>query len=65
MYMYVFIYLFYLLFCLLRAAPAAHGGSQARGPVGAAAASLLHSHSDMRSELCLQLTPQLMAIPDP
>ena len=32
-------------FCLSRAAPAAYGGSQARGPLGAAAAGLHHSLS--------------------
>ena len=45
--------LFFLLFCLFRAAPMAYGGSQARGPIGAAAASLRHSHSNARSELRL------------
>ena len=43
----------------------AHGRSQARGPVGAVAAGLHHSHSTAQSELCLQPTPQLMATPDP
>ena len=33
-------------FLLFRAAPAARGGSQARGPIGAAAAGLHHSHSN-------------------
>ena len=47
------------------AAPAAYGGSQARGPIGAAAAGLHHSHSNAGSELCLQPTPQLTATPDP
>ena len=59
---YVFIY---LSFCLLRAAPLAYGCSQARGLIGAGAAGLHHSHSDARSELCLQPTPQLMAMLDP
>ena len=49
-FIYLFIY-FYLLFCLLRATPAAHGGSQARGPIGAAVASLHHSHSNP-SHIC-------------
>ena len=35
-----FIYLFILSFCLLRAAPAAYGGSQARGRIGAVTAGL-------------------------
>ena len=36
---------FFFFFCLFRAAPAAYGGSQTRGPVGAVAASTHHSHS--------------------
>ena len=43
----------------------AHGGSQARGPIGAVAASLRHSHGNARSELRLQPTLQLTAMPDP
>ena len=38
------------LFLLFRAAPAAYGGSQARGPIEAVAASLQHSHSNTGSE---------------
>ena len=49
----------------LMAAPAAYGGSQARGPIGAAAVGLHHSHGDMGSEPRLRPTPQLMATPDP
>ena len=45
-------------FCLFRVAPAAYGGSQARGLIRAVAASLHHSHSHARSEP----TPQLMAM---
>ena len=41
--------MFFLPFCLFRAAPVAYGGSQARGPVGAAAAGLHHSHSNAGS----------------
>ena len=37
------------LFCL-RAAPVAYGSSQARARIGAAAASLCHSHSNTGSE---------------
>ena len=47
------------------AAPAAYGGSQARGQIGAAAANLHHSHSNVESEPHLQPTPQLTAMPDP
>ena len=38
---------------LSRATPAAYGGSQARGQIGATASSLHHSHSNARSEPCL------------
>ena len=47
------------------AAPAAYGGSQARGRIRAVAASLCQSHSNAGSEPRLQPTPQLMATPDP
>ena len=40
---------FIFVFCLFRAAPVAYGGSQARGLIGAIAASLHHSHSSARS----------------
>ena len=56
---------FVLSFCLFRATPAVYGGSQARGLIEAVAASLHHSHSNARSKLRLQPTPQLMATPDP
>ena len=39
-------FFFFFVFCLLRATPTAYGGSQARGPVGALATSLHHSHSN-------------------
>ena len=35
------------------ATPAAYGGSQARGQIGAVAASLCHSHGHLGSELHL------------
>ena len=41
---------FFFFFCLFRAAPVAYGSSQARGQIGAAAASLHHSHSNEGSE---------------
>ena len=50
---------------LFRTAPMAFGISQARGQIGATAASLNHSHSNMGSEPHLQPTPQLMARPGP
>ena len=62
---FLFIFHFFKIFCLYRAAPEAYGGSQGRGPVRAVAASLRQSHSNATSELSLQPTPQLTAIPDP
>ena len=43
----------------------AYGSSQARGQLGATAASHRHSHSNAVSELHLQSTPQLMVMQDP
>jgi len=57
--------LFFFGFCLFRAPPVALGGSQARGPIGAVAAGLHHSHSHARSEPYLWPTPQLRATPGP
>ena len=37
----------YFLFVFSRAAPLAHGGSQARGLIGAVASGLHHSHSNL------------------
>ena len=48
-----------------RAVLTACGDSQARGLVGAVAAGLCHSHSNLGTELNLQPTPQLTAISDP
>ena len=56
---------FFFFFCFFRATPAAYGGSQAKGLIEATAAGLHHSHSNTRSELHLQPTPQLTATPDP
>ena len=47
------------------AAPAAYGGSQARGSIGTTAAGLHHSHSNTGSLLHLRPTPQLTATLDP
>ena len=55
----------FFIFLLFRAAPAAYGDSQARGLIGATAASLPHSHSNTGSQLRLRPTPQLTATPDP
>jgi len=71
--------LFVFFFCLLSfvvvvvvvivaiswAAPAAYGGSQARGLIGAVDTGLRQSHSNAASEPRLQPTPQLTATPDP
>ena len=42
-----------LFFLLFRSVPMAYGGSQARGRIGATAASLHHSHSNVGFELHL------------
>ena len=58
----------FVLFCFFAiswAAPVAYGVSQARGRIGAVAASLHQSHSNSGSEPRLQPTPQLSATPDP
>ena len=52
-------------FLLFRTAPMTYGGSQARGPFGAVAAGLCHSHSNVGSEPCLGPTPQLTATLSP
>ena len=57
--------IFFCLFAFSRATPEAYGGSQARGLIRAVAASLLQSHSNAGSELNVQPTPQLTAMPDP
>ena len=62
-FLFVCLFLFFL-FAFSRATPAAYGGSQTRGLIGAVATGLDHSHSNAGSEPCLQPTPQLMAMPD-
>ena len=60
--------IFFFFFVLLPfswAAPVAYGVSQARGRIGAVAAGLRQSHSNVGSERHLQPTPQLAATPDP
>ena len=42
-----FFFFFFFFFCLFRASPTAHGGSQARSRIGAIAASIHHSHSNV------------------
>ena len=61
-----FLFFFFWSFLLfLWAAPAAYGGFQARGRIGAVATGLRQSHSNAGSEPRLQPTPQLTATPDP
>ena len=48
-----------------RAAPVAHRSSQASGRIGATAAGLHHSHSNVGSEPRLRPTLQVMAMLDP
>ena len=62
---YLVVFFFFCLFAFSRAAPAAHGNSQARGRVECTAAGLPHSHSNATSELLLRPAPQLTATPDP
>ena len=57
--------LLFFFFAISWAAPAAYGGSQARGPIGAVAAGLHQSHSNVGSKLRLRPTQQLTAMPDP
>jgi len=57
-------FFFFVFFAISWATPAAYGGSQARGRIGAVATSLRQSHSNAGSEPRLQPTPQLTATPD-
>ena len=62
----LFIFVVVVVVAISWAAPAAYGGSQARGQIGAVATGVHHhSRSNTGSEPCLQPTPQLMATPDP
>ena len=64
--LFFFFFFFFGLFAISWGAPAAYGGSQARGPIGAVAASLRQSHSNAGSEPRLQPTPATAtATPDP
>ena len=62
---YLFLFLFFCLFAISWAAPAAYGGSQARGQIRAVATGLRQSHSKRGSEPHLQPTPQLTTTPNP
>ena len=59
--LFFFFFFFFFFFCIFRATPVAYGGSQAKGPIGATAASLYHCHSNMGSKPRLQPTLQLTA----
>ena len=62
----LFLFLFIFSFCLFfRATPMTYRASQAKSPIGAVAASLHHSHSNVGSEPSLQPTPQLTATSNP
>ena len=61
----VLINFFFCLFAISWVAPAAYGGSQARGRIGVLAAGLHQSHSHATSQPHLRPTPQLTATPDP
>ena len=58
-------FVFVFFFCLFRAASTVYLSSQARGQIRALAASLPHSHSNVRSEPRLRPTPQFTAMLDP
>ena len=63
--MFLFADSFCLFVCfLLFWVPTAYGSSQAGDQIGAIAAGLYHSHSNVGSEPCVRPTPQLMAMLD-
>uniref|UniRef100_A0A4X1VKW2 Reticulon n=1 Tax=Sus scrofa TaxID=9823 RepID=A0A4X1VKW2_PIG len=61
-FLFVCLFCFFCLFAISRAAPSAYGGSQARGPIGAVAAGLRQSHSNIGSEP--RMFPFLLAVHD-
>ena len=63
--LFLILFSFFVFFAFSRATPSAYGSSQARGLIGAVAASLNQSHSNAGSEPRLRPTPQLTATPDP
>ena len=67
---YIYIYIYtrthtYTHTHIFRTTPMAYESTQARGQIGATAASLHHSYSNLGSEPHLWPTPQLMAMLDP
>ena len=64
-YCYLFyLFIYFCLFAISWAAPAAYGGSQARGRIGVVATGLRQSHSNAGSGPRLQPTAPLSATPD-
>ena len=59
------IYFYFYFFVFYRATPRHNRDSQARNLIGAVAAILGQSHSNVRSEPHLRPTPQLLAMLDP
>ena len=59
------VFFVFFFFAFSSAAPAAYGGSQARGLMGAVATGLRQSHSNARSEPRLRPTPKLTATLNP
>jgi len=57
-------FFFFGLFAISWTVPAAYGGSQARGLIGAVVSGLRQSHSNTGTELHLRPTPQLTATLD-
>ena len=55
----------FFFFLLFKATSMEYGSSQARDKIGAIAAGLCHSHSNMGSKPHLWPIPQLTAMPDP
>ena len=60
--MILFLFFYFLFFCLFRTTPVASGSSQIRNGIWAAAAGHSHTHSNARSEPCLWPKPQLAAM---
>ena len=59
------LFFFFVFLLFLWATPAAYGGSQVRGRIGAVATGLRQSHSNTGSEPHLQPTPQERQILNP
>ena len=59
MYACFWLFFFFFAFWLFRATPMVYGGSQARGPFGAIASGLHHSHSNEGSKYVCNLYPSL------